>query len=779
MNTLNKRVFRKIKEAKLQYIAIISVMIIGLMIYIAMNMGIYNFENSVNKYYKNNNYSDITVELMQIPENEVKSLLNIEGIKNVEGRISADILMKREDQKVDLKMISKKNNSKINKLFFLKGLNDFKRKYDIFVLEHFYEANNLNLNQKLDIQILGKEYPLEIKAKVGSPEFIYLMKDEQSILPDFKNFGVIYVSKDFAQDSLGLKNAYNEIIIDVKKGYNLDEIKDKIDNKLDRFGIKKIITKDDYLSNRVVREEISGGKQMANILPIMFLVIAGIILKVMISRLVKQDRMAIGVLKSLGYSNLKIIIHYSKFAVFIGVIGGILGILTGIYFSKILTDMYLEFYKVHYITYNYYINYLLGGIFLVITFSVLSGYFGARESLSISPSESMRKEAPKSGKRIYLEKFNFFKKFNFSTKMVWRNLMRDKKRLIFISFGIAVTLVVVTVPIHMMSIIPQMYEQQFEKFNLMDYKVKFKKPVSKNEVQNLKKEIKVNQIESQLTYPFEINYQWKEKSVNIIGIKKDTKMYEFLSPDKGKPFMKKNFIYVSDGLANNLGIKKGDIININNYIPNRDDINVEVTDIIKQSLGANIYMDISYFQDKLVDKQAINGVLIKSDKLDKKYLEKQKNISSVSSIQMMVDSFKEFMEITIASISVMVFLGFILGFAIIYNTTIMTINSRKLEFSSLSVLGMSKKEISSIVFKENLFITIIGIFIGIFASKRLSEVIVKSFSTEFYTLSGEILLSSYFKGIGLTVIFILIAQLAAFYRINKLNFIDALKERIS
>ena len=132
MNTLNKRVFRKIKDAKLQYIAIISVMIIGLMIYIAMNMGIYNFENSVNKYYKNNNYSDITVELMQIPENEVKSLLNIEGIKNIEGRITADILMKRNNQKVDLKMISKKNDSKINKLFFLKGLNNFKRKYDIF-----------------------------------------------------------------------------------------------------------------------------------------------------------------------------------------------------------------------------------------------------------------------------------------------------------------------------------------------------------------------------------------------------------------------------------------------------------------------------------------------------------------------------------------------------------------------------------------------------------------------------------------------------------------------
>jgi putative ABC transport system permease protein len=254
-------------------------------------------------------------------------------------------------------------------------------------------------------------------------------------------------------------------------------------------------------------------------------------------------------------------------------------------------------------------------------------------------------------------------------------------------------------------------------------------------------------------------------------------MYFFEDINERSLKPEKNFVYVSQGLAKVLGIDVGDLIKINNYIPGKDDIYVKVTGVNKQNLGTNVYMDIDLMREGLVEKNSINGVFINSSSDVKGKLEKIKNISGIHSIEDMSSSFEEFMQITAASISSLLFFGFILGFAIMYNTTVMTINSRLLEFSSLRILGMSKGEIIGVILKENFVITIIGVFIGLPLSSMASQGITDAFSTDLYTFGGDIQFSTYIYGVSITIVFILISQLAAYHRIRKLNFIEALKER--
>ena len=71
----------------------------------------------------------------------------------------------------------------------------------------------------------------------------------------------------------------------------------------------------------------------------------------------------------------------------------------------------------------------------------------------------------------------------------------------------------------------------------------------------------------------------------------------------------------------------------------------------------------------------------------------------------------------------------------------------------------------------------IGILIGTPLSSMASQGITDAFSTDLYTFGGSIKLSTFIYGISITLIFILISQLAAYHRIRKLNFIEALKER--
>ena len=65
----------------------------------------------------------------------------------------------------------------------------------------------------------------------------------------------------------------------------------------------------------------------ANIMPIMFLAVAALVLNVLMSRLIDQQRTIIGTLKAIGYSNPQLFLHYTLFGGLIGLLGGLVFLL--------------------------------------------------------------------------------------------------------------------------------------------------------------------------------------------------------------------------------------------------------------------------------------------------------------------------------------------------------------------------------------------------------------------------------------------------------------------
>lgn len=87
------------------------------------------------------------------------------------------------------------------------------------------------------------------------------MENEQSMLPAPGKFGVVFVSEEFAMNSFGMTGYYNQILIKAEAGVNLDILQERVEDTLDRYGIKRIYQKKDQLSHRLVSEEIEGGKK--------------------------------------------------------------------------------------------------------------------------------------------------------------------------------------------------------------------------------------------------------------------------------------------------------------------------------------------------------------------------------------------------------------------------------------------------------------------------------------------------------------------------------------
>jgi putative ABC transport system permease protein len=189
-------------------------------------------------------------------------------------------------------------------------------------------------------------------------------------------------------------------------------------------------------------------------------------------------------------------------------------------------------------------------------------------------------------------------------------------------------------------------------------------------------------------------------------------------------------------------------------------------------------MSIDYLNEQFLDKRIINGVYINSDEDVPNKLDDMKNINVQSQNDMKL-AFEEFTAVTAMSMGFMVVFSGLLGFVIVYSMTLMSINERTLEFSSLRVMGFSKKEIFNMLIRENMIMTVIGIISGIPVGLWLVKYLGDAFTTDIYTMKEPVNPKSIFISIILTIIFIILAQLMTYAKIHKLDFMQALKNRIS
>lgn len=284
-------------------------------------------------------------------------------------------------------------------------------------------------------------------------------------------------------------------------------------------------------------------------------------------------------------------------------------------------------------------------------------------------------------------------------------------------------------------------------------------------------------MEGRIEIPFEIENGKLSKNAVVIGVEKNTAFYGFHDLKGKRIHVPEEGILLSSNLANFLNVNTGDEILLSSIVSDEDGY-VKVAGIIKQTLGINGYMNINYLSETFLHKGIINGVYINSQDDVKSQLEEMKDINIQSQFDMR-SAFEEFTTVTAASMGFMVLFSGLLGFIIVYSMTLMRINERTLEFSSLRVMGFSKKEIFSMLVRENMVMSFIGIIIGIPIGLWLVHYMGMTFTTDVYTMNEPVRLGNILIAIIMTIMFIVLGQLMTTLKIHKLDFIQSLKSRMS
>lgn len=792
MKKTDLMLWRMIIHSKAQFLAVLVIITVGIAIFTAVSLAGINLEDSKNQYYKENAFADLGITVDRLPASLIDDLQAVEGIALAEGRITAEIpFIGEEDERVNVKLLSVPvEGQKSNILLMREGREIKNANEEAIVLSQFADGRNIKIGDEIVIQVNGIRCELSVVGIAYSPEFIYLIESIQSMMPAAGSYGVVYVDEALTMQLMGMEGAYNEVYFlyeedakgNLPEKYSEEDIISEIEKIAQPYGLTYTTKQEHQLSNALIGEEINGLKKSGVALPVMFLLVAALVIAMMVSRMVTKDRIKIGVMKAMGYSNASVFSHYIKYSLAAGLLGGILGIIAGYMLAGYMTDMYADFFEIPSYGMKIYWRYVFGGAVLSSVFCMIFGAYGSRGVLKVVPAESMQSESPKEGKRIFLEAFpSFWKRLSFSRKLIMKNIFRNKKRSLFVLMGVSLTFGTIMFTMTMPDIIDDMMVKQFEEVQTMDYNVSFSRPVLKTAARDIGYELsETSYVEGRIEYPFEISVGNRLKAVTIIGLTPDSRVMHLsnlseqpIQPGSGE-------ILLTENLANSLKVSIGDKVRVKSYNPDGRDSYLTVQDIVKQTMGMNAYMNIDDMGDILLEHGVITGVYINtSDQNVVSTLRRMDNVSTILSSQDMKNMFLEYMGLMGIMLSMMVLLSGILGFSIVYNATIVSLSERKMEFSSLRVMGFGKDEIFRMMLSENTLIAIAGILLGVPMGYGMTAYSSAVFSTDLYTLYMSPTPTSILAAFVFTVLFLLFAQFATYEKIRKLDFLQALKNRIS
>jgi putative ABC transport system permease protein len=528
---------------------------------------------------------------------------------------------------------------------------------------------------------------------------------------------------------------------------------------------------------------------IASLFPVFFFGVASLVCLTTMTRMVDEQRGTIGAYKALGYSNNAIAFKYVNYAAVASIAGGILGSLAGIkIFPKIIFDSWAMMYTLPPMletrqTALIILTVVLG--FLVIT---VTAYYVTRTSLKEVPAMLLRPKMQYFGKTILLERIQgFWKRLSFSQKVTLRNIFRYKKRFIMTVTGIAGCAALLVAGFGLSSSIGKVVVRQYQEIFTYNLNMKFTAVASSPEKDEVMNKLDGDGNVTSYLQAAQLNATVKgeediavtmispldpEHFTDYVTLRHRTTQDHFSLPADG--------VVINEKLAKELQVTKGDSISVDNGDGAMKKLLVR--EITENYVFHYLYIHPDYYKE-IYRLEPENDALLIKLQTDTKEAEgllgkSLINLPQVASVSYYRDASEKF-EDSVVSLNAVVYAiilcAALLAFVVLYNLTNINLSERLREIATIKVLGFYNREVSMYVYRENLILTILGGFIGLFLGIGLHRAIMNSIEQVGVMFGNYISLQSFVYSFLITLIFGVLVNLFMYKKIVNIKMVESLK----
>ena len=786
MKTINIKLFRELKSSWGQVLAILLVIAAGVSTFIMSLTTLDALVLTRDAYYREYRFADIFTTVNRAPESLRTRIEEIPGVDKVETRVVAPVKLAVENYSDPIigQVLSIPDDGEplVNRLHLLKGRYvDPERDDEVILNEVFAKGHDLNPGDSIEMIIKGRLQKLRIVGIAMSPEFVYQVAPG-SIMPDFKRFGVLWMSRDVLGKAFEMDKAFNDVVLTVQAGANTQDIIQQLDLLLEPYGGKDAREREWQMSNRIFQSDIDQLGQMAGMFSTIFLGIAAFLLNVVITRLISTQRELIAALKAFGYSNIEVGLHYLGYVTFIVIAGLLTGTAAGIWLGHGLSEVYTTFYRLPYLQYELRLEII--AIAYVITFIAagIGTVFAVNRAVKLPPAEAMQPEPPAKYNKGIVEIIGLTRFFSQPSRMIIRHIERKPIKSLMSIIGIALACAIMVVGTFFKDAIEFMVDIEFGLAQRQDITVSFIEPTSYDAFYELQRIPGVEYGEVFRSVPVRLRNQHLTYLTSINAYDKHRDLNRLLDVQHKPVDIPEDGILLTEYLGELLKVKEGDDIIIEVLEGNRPVKKVTIAKLTKQYLGVAAYMDRQALNRLMQEGNAISGAYLKIDpRYENEIYDTLKEMPQVANtvarkhvISAFYETSAEFVYIFIGFISI---LAGIITFGVVYNAARIALSERSRELASMRVLGFTRAEISFILLGELATLTLLAIPLGLVFGRLLSWYMILKIPQEIFRVPLIIEPSTYATAAMVVIIASILSSLIVRSRLDHLDLIAVLKTR--
>ena len=526
---------------------------------------------------------------------------------------------------------------------------------------------------------------------------------------------------------------------------------------------------------------------LASVFPLIFFLVAALVCLTTMTRMVEEQRVAIGGMKALGYSKGAIAIKYVGYGFLASAVGSVVGFAIGLTLLPWIIctawKIIYTFGPIHYgIEPATSITACLAAVGTV-TLSALGACFS---TLTAVPAQLMRPKAPPMGKRILLERITpLWRHLSFNYKITLRNLSLYQKRFWMTVIGIGGCAALIVTAFGLRDSIFAVMDKQYDEIYRYSAQLGLVEHITPGEWAEVEKALDGSDLVEDWTqehtetitaesaaYTADATLDVVENSgvlERFVNLRHRTDDQTVTLPDDG--------VVITEKLSLLLGVKAGDTITLDGD----SRVEVRVADITEHYIQHNVYMSATYYEQVFGQAPQENAVLVRYDtqadgaqELEQELVSLD-GISSLTRIEDTRQTFGTSLESVDYAVALIIVCAAALAFVVLYNLTNINITERMRELVTLKVLGFYDGELSAYIYRENVILTVFGVAMGMVMGKLLHQWLILTVEIDLLMFGRTVAPTSYLWAVLLTTVFSLVVNLAAHRKLKKLDMVESLK----
>jgi len=694
---LLRKLLRTALQYKAQFISMVLMVAIGVGVFLGFNIEWKSIEVDTGAFFEETRYADFRLysqSPMGFSGKDIEAVRAIPGVDAATRYLTVNVGV--QDTKKSLALNISEDYT-VSTMLITAGAEYDPASDGIWLSDRFAQANGIALGDTLRLTYSGFDLSGEVVGLAKCGEQMICVADANQLMPDYETFGFAFIGPEKLKKALHGFSFYPQI--NLLSPLPKEELEPLVNTALGRTTM--ITDKMQHVSYAEAMGEAKEGKTMGSVLPVLFLAIAILTMVTTMHRIAANEKVQIGTLKALGFRDRRILRHYTSYGFFIGLAGLALGVALGYGIAAFImspTGMMATYFDL--------VNWdlvmpafcwpVMAAMLALLT---AISYLSVKKMLRGTAADALRPYTPKAVRQSRFERLSLFHRFSFGTRWNLRDILRHKSRSAMTLVGVVGCMVLLVGGLGMVDTMDEFMDALDNKISNYHTKVNLADSAKKEDAIAL-----ADRLDADWEAASGVNYRGEAVALEVY--RADRGKIRFVNEKNDVFPLGDEGAYLCQRLKDTARI--GDVISFSPY-GSEETYQVPVAGYLRSVMTECIVMSEACAQRVGVPWQP---TALYTD-VPHEDIETSSLISGIQDKRTLMDTYDGFMELMNTMILVLVVAAVVLGVVVLYNLGVMSYVERSRELATLKVLGFRDRRIARLLISQNVWLTVLGVLIGI------------------------------------------------------------------